>query len=60
MTFGDMPDLSHRNPHVYAEILNLMRWLIEEIGFDGFRYDFVKGYGAGVQCAGGDLPKHGA
>ena len=55
-----MPDLSHRNPHVYAEILNLMRWLIEEIGFDGFRYDFVKGYGAGVQCAGGNLPKHGA
>ena len=46
MTFGDMPDLSHRNPYVYAEILKLMRWLIEEIGFDGFRYDFVKGYGA--------------
>jgi len=46
MTFGDMPDLSHRNPHVYAELLNLARWLIEEIGFDGFRYDFVKGYGA--------------
>jgi alpha-amylase len=45
-TFGDMPDLSHRNPYVYAEILKLARWLIEEIGFDGFRYDFVKGYGA--------------
>ncbi|MDO9301812.1 MAG: alpha-amylase family glycosyl hydrolase [Anaerolineales bacterium] len=51
MTFGDMPDLSHRNPHVYAEILNLMRWLIEEIGFDGFRYDFVKGYGANTITA---------
>jgi alpha-amylase len=46
MTFGDMPDLSHRNPTVYAELMNLARWLIEEIGFDGFRYDFVKGYGA--------------
>lgn len=46
MTFGDMPDLSHRNPYVYAEILKLMRWLIEEIGFDGFRYDFVKGFTA--------------
>ena len=21
-------------------------WLINEIGFDGFRFDFVKGYGA--------------
>jgi alpha-amylase len=44
MTFGDMPDLSHRNPYVFAELLKLSRWLIEEIGFDGFRYDFVKGF----------------
>ena len=51
MTFGDMPDLSHRNPYVYAEILQLMRWLIEEVGFDGFRYDFVKGYGANTITA---------
>ncbi len=51
MTFGDMPDLSHRNPYVYAEIMKLMRWLIEEIGFDGFRYDFVKGYGANTITA---------
>ena len=44
--FGEMPDLDHRNPYVYGEVLELARWLIEEIGFDGFRYDFVKGYGA--------------
>lgn len=44
-TFGGMPDLCHRNPYVYTEILNLAKWLIEEIGFDGFRYDFAKGYG---------------
>jgi alpha-amylase len=50
-TFGDMPDLSHRNPYVYAEILKLARWLVEEIGFDGFRYDFVKGYGANTITA---------
>ena len=42
-TFGDMPDLSHRNPYVYAEILKLARWLVEEIGFDGFRYDLRQG-----------------
>jgi alpha-amylase len=51
MTFGDMPDLSHRNPYVYAELLKLTRWLIEEVGFDGFRYDFVKGYGANTITA---------
>ena len=49
--FGDMPDLSHRNPYVYAELLKLARWLIEEVGFDGFRYDFVKGYGANTITA---------
>ena len=51
MAFGDMPDLSHRNPTVYAELLKFARWLIEEIGFDGFRYDFVKGYGANTITA---------
>jgi len=51
MTFGDMPDLSHRNPYVYTELLKLARWLIEEVGFDGFRYDFVKGYGANTITA---------
>ena len=51
MAFGDMPDLSHRNPYVYAELLKLARWLIENIGFDGFRYDFVKGYGANTITA---------
>ena len=44
-TFGDMPDLCHRNPHVYTEMLEYARWLLEDIGFDGFRYDCVKGYG---------------
>ena len=44
MTFGDMPDLCHRNPRVYGEMINLAQWMIEEIGFDGFRFDFVKGY----------------
>lgn len=44
-TFGDMPDLCHRNPYVYTQLIEYARWLIEEIGFDGFRYDCVKGYG---------------
>ena len=44
--FGDMPDLCYINPRVSSGILNHAKWLIEEIGFDGFRYDFVKGFGA--------------
>ena len=43
--FEGMPDLCHRNPDVYKSLLEYARWLIEDIGFDGFRYDFVKGYG---------------
>ena len=44
-TFGDMPDLCHRNPDVYKALMEYTRWLIEDIGYDGFRFDFVKGYG---------------
>ncbi len=46
--FGSMPDLCHINPRVSTNILNHAKWLVEEIGFDGFRYDFVKGFGAWI------------
>lgn len=44
-SFGDMPDLCHRNPYVYTQLILYARWLLDTIGFDGFRYDFVLGYG---------------
>jgi len=44
-TFGEMPDICHRTPYVYTELINYARWLLEKVGFDGFRYDMVKGYG---------------
>jgi len=47
-TFGDMPDLCHTNPRVMTGILNHAKWMIEAIGFDGFRYDFVKGFGGWI------------
>ncbi len=43
--FAGFPDLCHRNPAVFTEVMAYVKWLVEEVGFDGFRYDFVKGYG---------------
>jgi len=45
-SYGQMPDLCHRTPDVYKALMGYTRWLIEVIGFDGFRFDFVKGYGS--------------
>ncbi len=44
MTFGEMPDLCHRNPYVFGEVIALALWMVEDLDFDGFRFDFVKGY----------------
>lgn len=43
--FADFPYLCHRNPHVYQAIFDYARFIIEELGFDGFRFDFAKGFG---------------
>ena len=51
MVFEGMPDVCHRNPYVYTQLMEYVRWLIEDIGFDGFRYDFVKGYGTWIVTA---------
>jgi len=44
--FAGFPHLCHRNPEVYAAMYKYARLLIEELGFDGFRFDYVKGFGA--------------
>jgi len=46
--FAGMPDLCHRHPYVYENLMKLVQWLVQDIGFDGFRFDFVKGYGSWV------------
>jgi len=43
--YAGFPHLCHRNPHVYAAMYDWARFLIEELGFEGFRFDFVKGFG---------------
>lgn len=55
MNFGAMPDLCHRNPYVLWNLLKYVRWLVEEIGFDGYRYDFVEGYGSWMATSIQDL-----
>jgi alpha-amylase len=37
-------DLDHRNPVVQEDSRVFMRWLKNTVGFDGWRYDMVKGY----------------
>ncbi len=44
--FAGFPHLCHRNPLVYTAMFDYARMLIEDLGFEGFRFDFVKGYGS--------------
>jgi alpha-amylase len=44
--FADFPHLCHRNPNVYKAMFDYARMVIEDLDFDGFRFDFVKGFGA--------------
>jgi glycosidase len=40
--YGGMPDLNHENPAVTAEIRDIARFWIEEMGVDGFRLDAIR------------------
>ncbi|XP_057861954.1 alpha-amylase type B isozyme isoform X2 [Cryptomeria japonica] len=42
--FGAAPDIDHTNPRVQNDLIEWLRWLKSHVGFDGWRFDFAKGY----------------
>ena len=42
------PNLDHSQERVRKDLTNWLRWLRNTVGFDGWRFDFVKGYGTAM------------
>ncbi len=42
--FAPAPDIDHSNRRVRADIINWLNWLRDYVGFDGFRFDYTKGF----------------
>jgi len=47
-SFGDFPDLAHANPSTLDMLQDNLNWLKNEVGFDGWRFDYVKGFSPSI------------
>ena len=47
-SFGGFPDLAHANPSTMDVLKENLDWLRNEIGYDGWRFDYVKGFSPAV------------
>ncbi|MHA1795097.1 MAG: alpha-amylase family glycosyl hydrolase, partial [Promethearchaeota archaeon] len=43
LAWGNLPDLCHFHPYVHDELLSYGKWLRDEIGYDGWRFDVAYG-----------------
>ncbi|GAB4820889.1 hypothetical protein N2152v2_007935 [Parachlorella kessleri] len=44
--YGAAPDLDHMNEELRNSLVDWMLWLRDVVGFQGWRFDFVRGYAA--------------
>lgn len=44
--FEAAPDIDHTSPELRAALVDWLSWLRDDVGFGGWRFDYVKGYGA--------------
>eukprot|EP00854_Cymbomonas_tetramitiformis_P016792 gene16792-19949_t len=44
--FDGAPDLDHDSPKVRTAVVAWLKWLSRDVGFQGWRFDFAKGYDA--------------